>query len=86
MDDSIGFNPNGSYRGRCSGIRFVKTHESRFFKGKERDFNTGEILDDKLFINGTFAGGDRPGAPPVIKRCRCHVFLSPVCFFVQLSA
>lgn len=56
MDDSTCFNPNGSYEVRCDGVRFAEIHESRFFEGRDRDINTGEILDGKLFINGTPVG------------------------------
>lgn len=56
MDDFTAFNPNGSYEVRCDGVRFAEVHESRFFEGKDRNLNTGEILDSKLFINGTPVG------------------------------
>jgi len=56
MDEPIAFNPDASYEVRYNGVRFAEIHKGLFYEGKDRDLNTGEILDGKLFINGTPVG------------------------------
>lgn len=56
MDEPILFDPEASYEVLYNGVRFAEIHKALFFEGRDRNLNTGEILDGKLFINGTPVG------------------------------